>query len=202
MSGCRGWVCQCPGPFPTAAGGNGRVQPFPRMRISFLPLSRDPEVSTQPRGTWPAERGGGGRLGGGGAETPPTHSPGCSSWQDHPPLSSPHLAGTPCSHTGRRAAARRDEGTGFAGGPGWRLAAVSFSPSPRLRPLPFAQPERATDVFGARRSQAEQAALGQQGPSPRGVAQLGLAELQPPWLQFLGSQPRQEGLEVPSGPAM
>lgn len=51
MSGRRGRVCLCPGPLPSRAGGNGRIQPFPRMRISFLPLSGDPEVNTQLWGT-------------------------------------------------------------------------------------------------------------------------------------------------------
>lgn len=56
-----------PSPVFQPAGGSGRVLPFPRMRISFLPLSGDPGVSTQPWGT-----GRGSLAGNWGAETPGT----------------------------------------------------------------------------------------------------------------------------------
>lgn len=123
MSGGHGWVCLCPGPLPTtAAGGNGRVQPFPRMRISFLPLSGDPEVNTQPWGARPAGR----RGGGGGQRTPARHT----ALGAGPPRSSPRLAGTPRSHTGRTRAAACGDEMALGWGSGWRCVVGSFSPSP------------------------------------------------------------------------
>lgn len=128
-------MCLCLVPLPTAAGGNGRVQPFPRMRISFLPLSRDPEVSTQqPQGARP--RGQGFWLGGGGTD-PPARSPGCSSQQD-PPVSPTAWLGP---HDGQERSCPRERGSRFAACSGWGHGAISFSVSPRLRPLPFAQPK-------------------------------------------------------------
>lgn len=53
-SGHCGQLGLCANPIPSVAKGNSHVQPFPRMRISFLPLSGDPEVSTQLWGAWSA----------------------------------------------------------------------------------------------------------------------------------------------------
>lgn len=199
MLGRRGRVCRCPGPLPTTAGGNGRVQPFPRMRISFLPLSRDPEVSTQPQGSRPAgwwEPAGTWR-----AETPPTPSPGCSSRQD-PPFPPP-------AWPGPRAAAQAGGGQLPAGTREPALGGAQdgdLRPFPSLLPYsfvppPFAQPECAADIFGGKKQPGRAGSPGTTEPArpPCRVAQLGLAELQPPRLQFLGSQPRWEGLEVPLG---
>lgn len=96
-----------PSPVFQPAGGSGRVLPFPRMRISFLPLSGDPGVSTQPWGT-----GRGSLAGNWGAETPGTA------------LGVPPLPPQP----GRDPENERD---GFWGGgdTGWRHAAISSSPS-------------------------------------------------------------------------
>jgi len=137
-TGGYGRVCVGPSPLPTAAGGSGRVQPFPRMRISFLPLSGDPEVSTQPWGARHAGHGGpvwevGGR------DPPMTHSPGCRSRQE-PPFPPPTRLGPP---TAAPAGTREPASRGARG--------ADLQPfSPRHLP-PRAQPECAADIWGGKK---------------------------------------------------